>query len=112
MQIRNLVWKAALPVVLASFLAPTGAVAHETQGMQHSHAFQQKSYGKYRQGHYVNGPQGSIIIWSPRTVTGYQAQPPVAFARPEPMTQAPGSPIRENRAESGPVIHYGKPGSR
>ena len=60
------------------------ALAHDVPNMEHTHAFKQAGYGTYRQGHSVNGPQGSIIIWSPRTYTGYQSAPSVRFARPEP----------------------------
>ena len=76
--------------------------------MEHSHAFEQTGYGTYRQGHQVNGPQGSIIIWSPRTYSSYQRGNQVRFARPVPITRAPGSPQKESRAESDPSIKYGK----
>ena len=76
--------------------------------MDHTHAFEQTGYGTYRQGHYVNGPQGSIIIWSPRNHSGYGNGSQVRFARPAPITRAPGSPKKESRAQSDPTIKYGK----
>lgn len=91
---------------LALFTLP--AWSHEVPNISHSHAFQKKSYGKYRQGHYVNGPQGSIIIWSPRTYTGYQNGAAVRFARPVPINRAPGSPVANTQSQSNKVIQYGK----
>jgi len=85
----------------------TPALAHETPNLEHTHAFQQTGYGTWRQGHYVNGPNGSIIIWSPRTYTGYQANPPVRFARPQPITRPPGSPLVPPKAGHGPGADYG-----
>ena len=97
-----------LPLVaLAGFAAPQ-LHAHEVPNMEHTHAFEQSGYGKYREGHYVNGPQGSIIIWSHRTHSGYQGGSQVRFARPVPISKAPGSPQKESRAESDPSIKYGK----
>jgi len=81
---------------------------HEVQNMSHSHAFQQTGYGKYRQGHYVNGAQGSIIVWSPRTYTGYQNGQPVKFARPSPIVKAPGSPVVKPNSQARSTIEYGK----
>jgi len=88
------------------FAAP--AFAHEVANMEHSHAFQQTGYGKSRQGHYVNGPQGSIIIWSPRTQTGYQQGSAVEFARPEPITKAPSSPNMKPGKKTTFGKDYGK----
>jgi len=95
-------------------LAATGALVffatpvfpHEVPNIRHTHAFQQTGYGKYRQGHYVNGAQGSIIIWSPRTYTGYQKTQPVNFARPSPISKAPGSPVATTRSQAKPEIKY------
>ena len=81
---------------------------HEVQNMSHSHAFQQTGYGKYRQGHYVNGAQGSIIVWSPRTFTGYQRGSAVKFARPTPIVKAPESPVAKTRSQAKSTIEYGK----
>jgi len=72
-------------------LLSNAVVAHEVPNLEHSHAFQKVGYGAYRQGHYVNGPAGSIIIWSPQLYTGYPDNPPVQFARPRPIDKAPGS---------------------
>jgi hypothetical protein len=91
----------------AMFLA-AAAQAHEVPGIKHTHAFEQTGYGTYRQGHMVDGPQGSIIIWSPQNVTGYQSSPPVKFARPQPITRAPGSPAAKSRTEEDPALEYGK----
>ena len=89
---------------LIFFTAP--AYSHDVPNMEHTHAFQQTAYGKYRQGHYVNGPQGSIIVWSPKTYTGYQAGPAVNFARPTPIVKAPGSPVATTQSQKKPVIKY------
>jgi len=75
----------------SALLLSNAVVAHEVPNLEHSHAFQRVGYGAYRQGHYVNGPTGSIIIWSPQLYTGYADDPPVEFARPRPITKAPGS---------------------
>ena len=96
-----------LVVATASLLAAT-ARAHDAPNLEHTHAFQQTAYGSYRQGHHVKGPQGDIIIWSPRTYTGYQQGPAVRFARPQPITKAPGSPALESRAGHQPAHGYGK----
>jgi hypothetical protein len=95
-------------VLLFSAAGAVPAMAHEVPNIEHTHAFQKTDYGVYRQGHYVNGPQGSIIIWSPRAYTGYRNQNQVKFARPTPITRAPGSPIRESRTQRDPAITYGK----
>jgi len=91
---------------LVFFTVP--AWPHEVPNISHTHAFQQTGYGKYRQGHYVNGPQGSIIVWSPRTYTGYRNGQTVKFARPTPIVKAPGSPIVVSKNQSSPAIDYGK----
>jgi hypothetical protein len=75
----------------AALLLSAAVGAHEAPNLEHTHAFQKDGYGAYRQGHYVNGPTGSIIIWSPQLYTGYPDDPPVQFARPRPITKAPGS---------------------
>lgn len=82
--------------------------AHDVPNMAHTHAFKQTGYGTYRQGHSVNGPYGSITIYSPRTYTGYQNGPSVPFARPEPITRAPGSAIPKSKMDSDPAQDYGK----
>ena len=91
---------------LIFFTAP--AYPHDVPNMEHTHAFQQTAYGKYRQGHYVNGPQGSIIIWSPRTYTGYQKSQPVNFARPSPIVKAPANPFVKTQSQTDAAIEYGK----
>jgi len=49
-----------LAATAALIFSTAPAYSHDVPNMQHTHAFQQTAYGKYRQGHYVNGPQGSI----------------------------------------------------
>jgi hypothetical protein len=104
MNIRKLAMIAAATLVLT----PGISLAHDVPNMSHTHAFKQTGYGKYRQGHYVNGPQGSIIIWSPQTYTEYQSGPAVRFARPRPITRAPGSPAVIKKSEADPAVDYGK----
>ncbi|MBT8048978.1 MAG: hypothetical protein HKN57_00715 [Xanthomonadales bacterium] len=89
-------------------LLPGVSRAHDTPNMNHTHAFQQTGYGQYRQGHYVNGPQGSIIIWSPKTYTGYQNGKTVKFARPSPITRAPGTPVAGKQNKVVPPVKYEK----
>ena len=102
----------ALYILLAAtgalifFTAP--AYPHEVPNMEHTHAFQQTGYGKYRQGHYVNGAQGSIIVWSPRTYSGYRPGPAVKFARPSPIVKAPESPVAKTRSQAKSAIEYRK----
>jgi hypothetical protein len=103
---------------LKSFVLAAGAAgaialaapvqAHDTPNLEHSHAFQQTAYGTYRQGHYVNGPQGSIIIWSPQPYTGYQNAPNVRFARPQAILKAPRNPIAKPRVGQAPTLEPGK----
>jgi hypothetical protein len=97
-----------LSLAIGLWLLTGTAFAHDVPNMEHTHAFKQTGYGTYRQGHSVNGPQGSIIIWSPRTYTGYQSAPSVRFARPEPITRAPGSAIPNSKTTSDPAGNYGK----
>jgi hypothetical protein len=78
-----------LVMAAASLLAAT-ARGHDAPNLEHTHAFQKTGYGSYRQGHQVSGPRGDIIIWSPREYTGYPQAPAVRFARPRPITEAPG----------------------
>jgi len=94
----------------AGFLAlsPQVSIAHDVQGITHSHAFQQTGYGEYRVGHSVNGPVGNIIIWSPQTYSGYQAGKVVKFARPQPMTKAPSGATAVMRQQADPAVGYGK----
>ena len=104
MKARYILWAATGAMIL--FTAP--AYPHEVANMEHTHAFQQTGYGKYRQGHYVNGAQGSIIIWSPKTYTGYQKGQTVTLARPSPIVKAPGSPVARTQSQTNPSIEYEK----
>ena len=97
-----------LCVAAGSWLLSGLLFAHDVPNMEHTHAFKQTGYGTYRQGHSVNGPYGSITIYSPRTYTGYQNGPSVPFARPEPITRAPGSVIPKSKIASDPAQNYGK----
>jgi hypothetical protein len=98
---------AAVLALVAATVAST-AMAHDTPNMDHTHAFKQTGYGQYRQGHSVNGPYGSITIYSPRTYSGFQSAPAVEFARPEPITRAPGAPAAQTTAVRNPALDYGK----
>lgn len=91
MQQMKLGFLLAIVAGLSLFAVPVQA--HEVANMEHSHAFKQTGYGKYRQGHYVNGPQGSIIIWSAKPQNSTQGSGSVNFARPEPITKAPTQPF-------------------
>jgi hypothetical protein len=95
-------------VAAGSWLLSGLLFAHDVTNMAHTHAFKQTGYGTYRQGHSVNGPNGSIIIYSARPYTGYQSSPNVKFARPEPITRAPGSVIPNSKIASDPAQNYGK----
>ena len=88
---------------LAAFLlsAAASAAAHDAPDFDHSHAFQQSDSGVWRQGHSVNGAQGSIVIWSPRSYDGYQKTSPVRFARPRPLTRPPGGAAVERGIPPG-----------
>lgn len=95
--------------LLGAALAVSGfAPAHDVPNMEHTHAFKQTGYGTYRQGHSVNGPQGSITIYSPRTYGSYSSAPPVNFARPKPITRPPGQPTAQTRAQKDPARIYGR----
>jgi hypothetical protein len=95
--------------ILAALMVSAQAVqAHEVPNISHTHAFKSAGYGKYRQGHSVNGPQGSIIIWSAQPKTGYQNQQTVRFARPKPITKAPASPSVKPAIPSTSTTRYGK----
>lgn len=102
--------KSAVCLLITSglLLFATQSFAHDIPNIDHSHAFEKAGYGKYRQGHYVNGPQGSIIIWSPRTETGYKQGSQVEFARPKPITKAPSSPNLTSGKKSKSTKDYGK----
>jgi hypothetical protein len=100
-------WFTILAVAAGSMAMAVPVQAHNTPNLEHSHAFQQTAYGTYRQGHFVNGPQGSIIIWSPQPYTGYQNAPNVRFARPQPITRPPRNPIGKPGAGQMPAPGFG-----
>lgn len=95
-------------VVTALALAAAPALAHEVANMDHTHAFEQQGYGKYRVGHSVDNQYGSITIWSAREYNPYQSAPPVRFARPEPITRPPGNPLLQKKAGEDSTQDYGK----
>jgi hypothetical protein len=105
---RTIMLAAAAGLAVAAAATMGTALAHDVPNMDHTHAFKQTGYGTYRQGHSVNGPHGSITIFSPRTYNELQGAPPVEFARPEPITTAPGTPAAQIRAEKNPALDYGK----
>jgi hypothetical protein len=105
---RKLMMAGAAVFALAASTAAGTALAHDTPNMDHTHAFKQTGYGQYRQGHSVNGPYGSITIYSPRTYSEFQSAPAVGFARPEPITSAPGAPAAQTRAVRNPAVDYGE----
>lgn len=64
----------------------------------HQHVWRQQEYGSdYRQGHSVDGTQGSITVWSPNTYQGYKAGNSVRFARPTPYMKP--SKVEDHRPE-------------
>ena len=102
-----------LQLALAFFVTfSLPVLAHDVPNIEHTHAFKQTGYGSYRQGHSVNGPQGSIIIWSPQTYSGYQAKPPVKFARPEPITRPPAHLMKPAKQAANPTVQYGRDSKR
>ena len=104
---KRMIWIVPALVGLAGFGGPLAA--HDTPGIEHSHAFKQTGYGTLRQGHTVNNELGSITIWSAKPYTGYQARPPVKFARPQPITRAPTLPQIGPARNAQPARDYGKP---
>jgi hypothetical protein len=59
--------------------------AHQVAGGTHQHVWRPTAYGKdYRPGHSVNGPTGSITIWSPAALNEYGSNNAVQFANPAP----------------------------
>ncbi|MEJ2384177.1 MAG: hypothetical protein P8Y54_07225 [Xanthomonadales bacterium] len=103
----RMLWMTSALVGLAGLGGPLAA--HDTPGIEHSHAFEQTGYGTVRQGHTVNNRLGSITIWSAKPYSGYPAQPPVKFARPEPIRKAPGLPQIGPARNLQPAPEYGKP---
>jgi hypothetical protein len=88
-------------------LSPLASQAHEVPNMPHTHAFEQNGYETVPQSRSVNNQLGSIIIKSPQPQTGYQTGTTVNFARPEPMTKAPGSPVAKTRY--GSKVNFARP---
>ena len=77
-----------LCIGLTLLVCSTVLQAHELAGGTHKHVWQPTAYGKdYRQGHSVDGPTGSIQIWSPATLNEYGNSNSVKFARPTPYTK-------------------------
>lgn len=97
-----------LSIATGGWLLAGQLAAHDVPNMEHTHAFKQTGYGTYRQGHSVSSPYGNIIIWSPHTYGSYQSSSDVKFARPSPITSAPGSVVPINRTQSDPAEDYGK----
>jgi hypothetical protein len=95
--------------ILACFLIlPLTAMGHNTSNMKHSHAFKQTGYGEYRQGHYANGPIGSILIWSAKPVNSRHSSGSVRFITPEPISKPPANPYRKTSGNSDASTQYGK----
>ena len=94
---------------VAGLLSPVSE-AHDVPNMEHSHAFEQTGYGTYRKGHYVNGPQGSIIIWSAKPHGSYQSAE-TQGARPKAIPspyQKRSYPMRQSDSRFGSSTEYGK----
>lgn len=71
---------------LILLLCSTVLQAHQVAGGNHQHVWRPTTYGKdYRPGHSVNGPTGSITIWSPAAFNKYGASNSVQFAHPAPI---------------------------
>ncbi len=100
-------WTGTVMASALLLLFSASAWSHEVKNIDHTHAFQKEGYGEYRQGHYVNGQAGSIIIWSPKTTNSKQGGKAVDFARPSPITRAPGTP-NATRSKAKSEIKYGK----
>ena len=73
---------------LIMLVSSTVIQAHQVASGTHNHVWRPTTYGQdYRPGHSVNGPTGSITIWSPATLNQYGAGNSVRFARPAPYTK-------------------------
>lgn len=103
----RLMWTTVALVGLAGAGGPLAA--HDTPGIEHTHAFEQTGYGMLRRGHTVSNRLGSITIWSAEPYNGYKAQPPVKFARPQPIRKAPTLPQIGPAHNAQPARDYGKP---
>ena len=80
------------PSVLCSGLiflvCSTVLQAHQFTGGTHQHVWRPTTYGKdYRPGHSVDGPNGSITIWSPARLNEFGASNSVRFAHPVPYNK-------------------------
>lgn len=103
--------KKTLPVFALAglLLIPAAALqAKEVPGPGAGRIQKQTSYGVNRQGRYVNSSLGNIIIWSPRPQTGYSSGNTVRFARPSPITRAPGTPQIKSPDQHRKSRNYGK----
>lgn len=108
MNVRPSVLIAGLIVLACSTAVP----AHQVTGGTHEHVWRPTNYGKdYRPGHSVNGPQGSITIWSPATYNAYGAAKSVHFALPvhySKQSSSQSSKSQSNMLQSntpGPDVH-------
>jgi hypothetical protein len=73
---------------LILLISSTAIQAHQVTSGTHKHVWRPTTYGQdYRPGHSVNGPTGSITIWSPATLNQYGAGNSVNFARPAPYNK-------------------------
>ena len=104
-------------IILLSF--STGARSHDVVGADgkpvttHTHVWRPQAYGQdYRQGHSVDGPQGSITTWSPNTYRGYNAGRSVQFARPEPLRAGSAAGGHKPVLNSGSRANYGQSSHR
>lgn len=97
-----------LAILACCLILPLAAMGHNTSNMKHSHAFKQTGYGEYRQGHYANGPIGSILIWSARPVNSRYSSGSVRFITPKPISKPPANPYRKNPRNSDASTQYGK----
>jgi hypothetical protein len=103
--------KLLLPIIfvgLSSLTVSTQVPAHQTgqqngvdnnphaPSLAHQHVRQRVGYGQgFRYGHSVNGPQGSITIWSPAPTQSYGAIESVSVMR-QPHTPSMRHPNDKN----------------
>ena len=100
----NNAYKALFAGMLSIVFSAPALFAHDVPNIEHSHAFRQTGYGQYRQGHSVNGPQGSIVIWSAQPWNGYKPGPAVRFPRPRPITRTPSPQVAKPASGMTPEI--------
>lgn len=104
--IRN---RCRLVILACCLILPLAAMGHNTSNIKHSHAFKQTGYGKYRQGHYADGPGGNILIWSAKPLNSrHSSSGSVRFISPVPISEPPSNPFRKNSREPGASTQYGK----